>query len=341
MKVVVFDNRETLPEYVQRILDLNLKNNEIILITNTRERCLTEALQVQVEAGKLRIIKPYDIEGYQEAEREFDQVFINYSSNPHDFERACFLRWIAVSKMVEMLHLQPNDLVAAIDTDFLFTMRSTELVQRIYSCECDFDIAAEWRVQKEAEINAISPEITLVRVSTLKELAEFICKVYYTSVYRVRHAELLSILRAQGFGGGICDMRCIAEFIRVKHRKALNLRTLKDLALVDSFNGLVEDCQRSHLKGFSFYESGGIWIRRGWRNKRLIGIHFQGSAKEYIEYLMWDSSPLLIDWKKAYAERINAHRSQDPTSSRFRSAIRRRGKRFLLMIKSWERRVKR
>ncbi len=294
-QLIIFDDRKTLPDDVQTLLELNLRINKLTLITNCRIKLLSPKLISYIETGELTLIKPNSIKGYNKERDDFDQIFTNFSSNNFEFERACFLRWIAIEKYASMTNTREEEYVATIDTDFWLGVRLDKDLQQKIINFLNFDLIAEWRTN-QTTTSSISPEFTIIKFKILRLFSQFIRKEYFEKVYLDKHRLFYQRLQQAKIDGGICDMRALAEFTNKYKIKKANWLSMKNIVYIDSFNTFIEARKNSINPNFKVSASSEIKIEQAFSKKTGLGVHFQGTAKEYIKCIKDFNDEATLSW---------------------------------------------
>jgi hypothetical protein len=229
------------------------------------------------------LVDPASLPGYRHVQDLFDRSFFNYSTNPEHFEKACFHRWFAINSLTASL--SENDYVCILDTDFLIGMPPSDLHSL---CQSKFDslslnLIAEW--DNDIPI-AVGPEITIMTKSFLYDFCKFLLTDYFSiSMKPQLLAEYFERI-GNGLEGGICDMRALATYVRLKHiESSFNLRQISSPLLIKNFNSFLSSASARNESWNIIFKWGLQELQQLGHSTQLIGVHFQGSAKQYMDLL--------------------------------------------------------
>ncbi len=213
----------------------------------------------------------------------FCNVYQHLSSNPYDFERFCFLRWICCKRFladsaIDSCYVFDSDVMIYNDLSYL-----DDIVDREGGC----DYAGQFY-----SANAVSPGVTFITLSYLSELCEFLLSSYSGetyAIYRKHYNDLLDQKKA----GGVCDMIALSLF---RDKAMPRLRTLDLIDKIDGgcFDIHINQATQGDSIPFDFVMKNGIkniefkggipYCFDKIRNKELAfsTLHFQGGTKRLI-----------------------------------------------------------
>ena len=279
MFVAAFDDRKVLPGYFYHFISHTIRFCDLNFITpiNSAGR-LSSEFNLDNEF-QLNLLNPRELPGYLYSQKLFDDIFVNLSTNPARFERSCFLRWFALNAATS--HLNNDDFVCLLDTDFLLAISPSSLLALCTQTSFgeNIDFIAEWK--PHTELVSIGPEITILRKSTLFNFCRFIITSYFSSSNREYLRREYFDRIGNGLTGGICDMRALASFVRQSPSNVVNIRELPNVELVDNLNNLARVSSRFGSWHFDLNQNRS-YIHIDGRDKKLVGVHFQGHAKYLI-----------------------------------------------------------
>jgi hypothetical protein len=238
---------------------------------------------------KTRLVVPRSLKGYLYARKLFDASFVNYSTNRCSFERACFHRWFALNAATSSL--SDSSFICLLDTDFLIGMSPSHVLSRCMSKIGGENIhfIAEWAGDEPV---AIGPEITIMTKAYLFGFCKYLLTTYFSPGMKSQLCGEYFDRIGNGLPGGICDMRALAAYSRVRSNDIFNLRKLSDSLILDNFNTFLGSEVGKNESWKISFKSGMQSLHFNDELKTLIGIHFQGNAKLFMHLACRDSSEL-------------------------------------------------
>ncbi len=316
MYTAAYDNRKSLPHYFLPFLANTTRYCDLNLISPMRQQVLNRA---SFESKySVNLVSPRSLPQFQTVTDLFDQVFVNYSTNTASFEKACFQRWFALNAATT--HLTDDEYVCLLDTDFLIGMSPSDVLT---ACQTLADVKrtqyiAEW-VGKVPE--AVGPEITIMTKGFLHSFCKYLLTTYYSPEMQPRLLEEYYDVIGGGNPGGICDMRAFAAFYELNQDCCFNLQELKDPLMIRNFNSFVKQQTQKNEPWKLCFQNGVQTLRIADDETQLLGIHFQGSAKNLMHFVHADvgdmtreaceeflevNRPLLKRWGDAVKKRVRA-----------------------------------
>lgn len=283
MFTAAYDNRKSLPHYFVPFLENTTKYCDLHLISPMRQHVLD---QVELDSEyRVNLLCPGALPQFQYVCDLFDRVFVNYSTNTAAFEKACFQRWFALNAATT--HLKAEDYVCLLDTDFLIGMSPSEVLAHCESKsgEKPVQFIAEW-VGEHPE--AVGPEITIMTKSFLHRFCKYLLTTYYSPEMSGRLVGDYFDVIGNGQPGGICDMRAFAAFYELNHDCCFNLQKLKTPQMIRNFNSFAKELSGKRETWEICFQGGVQTLRLGHETVTLLGIHFQGSAKDLMHLVHAD-----------------------------------------------------
>lgn len=275
MFVATYDDRLTLPEYMPAFVHNTTKFCDLYFLSPSQN---WSSLGKSSTKFSVKQIIPDSLPQFIHTKRLFDSVFVNYSTLPDNFERACFHRWFALNAATT--HLRPTDFICLLDSDFLIGMSPSDVLHEVLTRADgrDIEFISEWNADENV---AISPEITILTKQYLFSFCKYILTSYYDQACRGKLTGEYFDRIGNGLPGGICDMRALASFMQTRAENSFNLRALPEPFIIGNFNGFLNDEGKANDWSIVFASSSQK-LCRGSRERRLVGTHFQGSAKTYM-----------------------------------------------------------
>lgn len=276
MFVASFDNRAALPEYIYEFLRHTTRFCDLNFITPIKPAKIVQKIQQQNSRFALQILNPRELPQYLSVQGLLADVFSNLSTNPYQFEKACFDRWLALNAATS--HLEGDEYVCLLDTDFLIGMSPDFLAENCTKINGNkkYEFLAEWEIG--AKPDAIGPEITILRKSYLFGFCKYMITNYFSrdmrNELRARYFDRIG----NGLSGGVCDMTALGAYARKNSQNIFNLNELSDLVLVGNINRFLQDPEQKADWVIDLNPASAALKANG-QNKMIIGIHFQGHAK--------------------------------------------------------------
>lgn len=287
MYTAAYDNRKSLPHYFVPFLENTTRYCDLHLISPVRPRLLS---RVKDESEfSVSLVSPGALPQFQYVTDFFDTLFVNYSTNKASFEKACFHRWFALNAATT--HLNEGEYVCLLDTDFLIGLSPSDVLAACQrqAGEKQTQFIAEW-VGKIP--NAVGPEITIMTKAFLHSFCKYLLTTYYSPEMRPRLIEEYFDAIGGGNPGGICDMRAFAAFYELNQDCCFNLQELKECQMIRNFNSFVKEQTRKNESWKLCFQDGVQTLHRGNEAAQLLGIHFQGSAKDLMHLVHADISDI-------------------------------------------------
>jgi hypothetical protein len=279
MYTASFEDRERIPRYIKYFLENTSQYERINLITSASQK--TE----ENGSGQINIISLGKLDRFTDIVNLFDSIYVHASVNSPKFEKACFLRWLALNSATK--HLSGNEWVCMLDTDFILGMSPEKILtiaQSQYGDD-DLEFIAEWNFQKDM---AIGPEVTFMKKDTLVQFCEFIMIIFFEKATHLK-ARLIYFDRiSRGLGGGISDMTALALFMKQKKLKSFNLLDLNASMLIPNLKIFAQNSAKENNcpKWEITYYDQKLLLTLGQERIPLIGIHCQGGAKNQMANLI-------------------------------------------------------
>lgn len=237
--------------------------------------CL-ESVKTNSPSCKIHIIEasPND-----ESCRLFDKVFVNASTNPEYFEKACIRRWIVINDYVKRFEIKK---FIVMDWDIL--------------CLCDL----EKEMSRFAEYdftyqNKISIGFSMWNnQQALQDLVDMIHRVYVErdSDISKRIMSVYDGLQRDGHPGGVCDMTFASELINTLEYKTIDTYAiLPGDVCFDNNMTVAWDGWRmengSGVKRIRFLANKAFCYNNKYnKDVRMMVLHFAGHSREMI-YDYW------------------------------------------------------
>lgn len=282
--LTAYDDRKSPPSHLPHFIEQTLRYSNLNLIVPSILCLEKHTAFVGSKKNELILIGIESLPFWKETELLFRELFANYSTNRPEFEKSCFDRWFAIN--IATNHLEPDDFVCQIDSDFLIGTRPSEIVSACRKiAEDDIEIVAEW-VNEPCRV--ISPAIIFIKKKTLFLFCEYVLAEYYSPNNRsFRIKEYFSRI-GNGLPGGVCDMRALGCFVDATKCRAFNLSKLTDFNVIGNLTAFRNANQAAGADWTLTNGMANQFLRLCEDEKRLIGIHCQGNAKVLIKQLVED-----------------------------------------------------
>ena len=280
-----FDNREVWPSHIFTFLEYLPCDLELAFLQGSdMPPARFKRLQAKVRGinDKVRIIDVSSIDSYIRVVELFDSRFINYSTGGHDFEKACFHRWFALNACTS--HLAGSDYVCLLDTDFFLGITPSEILRRCLgeASGDSLDFVASW--SKGA--GSVAPEVAIMTKSALLDFCRYVLVNYFSIENRQSLVDIYFDRIGHGLTGGVCDMTALASWMKSVGNSFnfFNLRDLLSASVISNLNVFVWDGDSKNMFWrMQFLKGQGIKLLTNESTcLDLIGVHFQGSAKEFM-----------------------------------------------------------
>ena len=289
--VATFDDRYLLPNYFSSFIRNTLTYTDLNFITPKKTINLRKFKSI-ANNNCLKLINPFALPQYLKIEKLFDSLFVNYSSNRKFFERACFLRWFALNAATN--HLDDDQMICLLDSDFLLGMSPSDILKLCLKHEANKEIKfiAEWN---EDECYAIGPEISIMSKSYLFGFCRYLLTDYYSfHMKNILIGEYFDRI-GNGLTGGVCDMRALASYSKCYPENVFNLRNLKEVEFIRSFNFFLESEVGKRFDWVIRYRDDRQILITKNGNRPLLGTHFQGNAKIHMEMIYENNADMSRD----------------------------------------------
>jgi len=237
---------------------------------------------------------------YQRVKQLFDDLFVNYSPNSDSFEKSCFLRWFALNAATASL--SDNEYICLLDTDFLIGMCPSEVLSNCWLSGSNkgIQIATDWqyasREKDEIPIELIpfvgmeknhpktmSPHISIMTKAFLFDFCKFTLTTYYSPGNKENLVGQYFDSIGKTSDQGISDMTALAAHSTSHHYEdRFNLKNIDSLEVIGNFNIFLRDNAGKGDNWQINFKCDGATLQKDNKQKQLIGVHFQGSAKTYM-----------------------------------------------------------
>jgi hypothetical protein len=279
MYTASYDNRGGLPVDVLFFLAYTAARLPLHFLWASRPLIDPKLFRQAHRPSLLRIVHTHTVPFYPNVQKLFDERFVNYSTNPDAFERACFHRWFALNSATH--HVGPEDYVCLLDTDFLIGLSPSkllELCQREASV-ADLDFIADWDLIHD---DAICPAITIIKKKALHHFCRYLIVHYFDSANQPALLTGYFDRVGNALPGGICDMRALAAWRKKYPVKSFNLRSFKAIQTISNLNEFIATRLPAGLPWQIRFQSDHQALFDGEHVSPLVGTHFQGDAKSYL-----------------------------------------------------------
>lgn len=320
MFTACFDDRRLLPAYFQVFLQSALIHTKLQLITRAKAIQSYDGRKISLQSfDGLTIKSPFELPYYNQAIKLFEKNFVNYSTNKRWLEQAWFNRWFALNAAT--CELNDDDYICLLDSDLLLGCQPEDILNEctLQGGQC-LDIVAEW----ERSLVAVGPEITIIRKQSLFEFCRFLVTNYFapTRVSMLQGEYFDRIGR--GLPGGIGDMRALACWMREGTVKSFNLNELRSSGFIRNLNEFIRDNKQETGLAVEIAQ-GKLSLLNPTGNKPLIGIHFQGHAKVFMQLFLGS-----LDQKKTF--KLNDLQYKQPRRQKLESRLRLLAKKLLYAL---------
>ena len=283
MFITSYDDRMFLPSYVTPFLRNTARFGTINFITPAKNRLRRSKHSPVPGNSSVKILDPKALPQFGKIKTLFDGLFFNYSTNSADVERACFLRWFAVNQATA--DLDSEEYICLLDTDFLIGTEPSRVLEicQLVMADKKLELIAEWEGLAPV---AIGPELTIMTKSFLYSFCEYLLTDYFSpsNAGELRKGYFSRI--GNGMPGGICDMRALASFVKERGTECFNLRSLSTPGFIGNFNVFLGTELAREISWKLSSSGGSQTLETSSRTLELVGTHFQGSAKRYMEELI-------------------------------------------------------
>ncbi len=328
MFVACYDNRESTPDYFVPFLGNVTNFCEINFITPGVSASAREAIGrfAPAQKEKLRFINPKDIPWFSHAVDLFDSVFKNYSTNPHEFERACFIRWFALNAAT--VTLQDCDYVCMLDTDFLIGMSAEKVLSLCIqeSGRSDIQLIAEW---DGLAPSWISPELAIMKKSFLFGFCEYLISTYFSEAMKSGLIREYFDRIGRGKNGGICDMLALAAYCREFKVNAFNLNSLVSHKLIGNLDSLNSEYVSSSDSWAISFSGTQQTLKIGDQSVPVVGTHFQGRAKALMRQAWAPNQPQMTLSSQVVNDQFELLSSNKEQARGFLGRVRSKFKRYI------------
>ncbi len=278
MLVAAYDDRSIMPDYFAPFIVNSALFCELNLISPAKKFPRSSLPGSGALQKMFKQINPATLPGYIEAQRLFDDIFINYSTNPFHYERTCFYRWFALNALTHSM--DKNEYICLLDTDFMIGITPSAILSMCLARSAkQIQFIAEW---DDSEYNHIGPEITIMTKAYLYGFCEYLLTTYFSQGMRGQIVKEYFERIGNGLPGGICDMRALCAYSKLNSENIYNLRSLGEPLIIGNFNSwLASEVGESGYWKIHF-QSDRQTLQIGNQVKRLVGTHFQGDAKRFM-----------------------------------------------------------
>lgn len=307
MFVAAFDDRPVTPEYIYSFIRNTTAFCDLNYFTPAQDIATNDKFDLSKSKYKLITMDPGGLPKYHHAKQLFDDLYVNYSTNPDFLGRAWFHRWFALNAAT--ITLSSNDYICLLDTDFLIGMSPSDVLSHclLSADNKDLQFVADWNYVStkghdipieilpyiDFEYNypkEIAPHITIMTKSFLYDFCKFILTAYYSPGMKDHLVGHFFDQIGSGRDGGISDMSALATYSMLNHYDhTFNIKNLDTLAIIGNFYYFYYS-EIGEAKDWKIlFQSDGQELQIAGKSKKLIGVHFQGSAKTFMS-LAYDSS---------------------------------------------------
>jgi len=222
------------------------------------------------------LVSHVNIKEYSKGASEFAKRFVNFSTNPHNFELICIQRWFILK---EFLIRNGIESCIYLDSDILLYGDVTEDARRFSS----FGMT----------IAGISGHSNFIKkTTTLSEFCGFLMESYKgpaeIEILKTKYARF----RENHEEGGISDMTFFMEFKWLYPDKILDIGVPLQNKLYDISMNYIEYVHNGHgIKSVRKAKNGSVYLRHNTEPLiKMQTLHFQGKTKVYMKKHMFSSS---------------------------------------------------
>jgi hypothetical protein len=307
MFVAAFDDRSITPDYIYSFIRNTTTYCDLNYLTPAKDITTNAKLDLSQTKYKLITIDPATLPQYDHAKQLFDDLFVNYSTNPDFVGRAWFHRWFALNAATTSL--SNSDYICMLDNDFLIAMSPSDVLSHclLSADNKELQLVTDWNYvsTKGNEIpievmpyidfennypKEIAPHITIMTKSFLYNFCKFILTAYYSPAMKDRLVGFYFDQIGNGRIGGISDMSALATYSMLNHHDhSFNIKNLDAFEIIGNFYSFFYSETGETDDWKILFQSDGQILQIGDKSKKLIGVHFQGSAKNFMS-LAYDSS---------------------------------------------------
>jgi hypothetical protein len=300
MFVAAFDDRPTTPDYIFPFIHNTTAFCDLNFLTPVKDLAASAKLDLGQSKYKLITIDPATLPQYNHAKQLFDDIYVNYSTNPDFFERPCFHRWFALNAATTSLKY--NDYICLLDTDFLIGMSPSDVLSQclMNADNKEFQLFTDWEFvstgHSDIPIEAIpytdidknypkriAPHLAIMTKSFLYDFCKFILTEYYAPGAKAQLIDYYFEAIGNGRIGGISDMTAIANFSMLNHYdRSFNIKNLEGHEIIGNFYSFLYSKIGETDRWKIFFQPDGQRLQIAGESKKLIGVHFQGSAKTFM-----------------------------------------------------------
>jgi hypothetical protein len=276
--IAAYDNRENLPSYFIEFFGNTTCYCDLNFISPLSDyRRGSEVLKkFAPKRNEIKTVCTADISQLSHVTALFDSVFTNFSTNPHEFERACFLRWFALNGATTTV--DDDDYVCMVDTDFLVGMSPEQILS---NCQQQsgiesLQLIAEWSSE---EPSAFGPEISIMTKSFLFGFCEYLLTRYFSEGNKQQLIKDYFRRVGSGLGGGICDMRALSSYCRESSFEIFNLHDLTSAKMINNLEVFLQSTTANGVSWQMLFKQDGQSLITENDTIPILGTHFQGRAK--------------------------------------------------------------
>lgn len=212
----------------------------------------------------------------------FDQCYKHMSSNPVDFEKMCFYRYIYIYEFMVNNNIEK---IIHLDSDVILFEGFHQYIEYVDSGVYEFSCFMP-PDQNNYRWTA-SPHISFWTKDKLKSFIEFFINTYESNIdiLHEKYCYHLNIKKP----GGICDMTLLYLFCLDNKDKFLNTFICKQFVLdFNISNPEREDikCSSMHLSYQYKSKNKKVFVSSGGENLPLLSLHCQGKAKKLMYFAL-------------------------------------------------------
>lgn len=289
MQTFSFDSRYKLPNYFRSHIAYALAHSGLNLITPARRLKDGTPLRCLDLHGRLNIINPDYDPCYQATSKIFDRLFVNLSTNPSSFERACFLRWFAFD--IASAQLVDDEYLCMLDSDVLLMSSPRVCFDSFASSSANASPDFIGCISDAGEVGVVIPAIIVMKKRILSLFCEFLLSSYFSDANRGNLLTSFYKRVGRGVFGGISDMTAWFDFVSCAGFRVLNMAKSRNPLLIENFNDFLAGPAAHRSCSFVCNDFKAVIDNDGERTP-LLAIHFQGDAK-----------PFMSEWPDSGAEK--------------------------------------